>query len=147
VSSVREIRNIYAGFAAATAITFALPAIGSAEEICSLEGKAPAITLVGVPPKGAGANTWGQIVGKTARINPDNHRVVLYACTDQCYVQPWANQPFTKLANDGSFQSGTHLGYTYAALLVDASFVPSSTLPVLPEVGGSIAAKCEKPGR
>jgi hypothetical protein len=129
------------------AIPLVIAGAASAEETNPPRGSAPTITLTTLPVAGAGADSWGQIAGKTTGANPDEQRVVLYALTDQWYVQPLIAQPFTKIAKDGSFQSGTHLGGTYAALLVDRSFVPPPTLAALPPVGDGVIAEVQAPAR
>lgn len=100
--------------------------------------RAMTIEITTVPPSGSGAQSWGKIGGKTAGADPSEHRVVIYARTNQWYVQPWVADPFTSLRKDGTFQSGTHLGLEYAVLLVDHSFVPQPTLGDLPGVGPGI---------
>lgn len=60
-------------------------------------------------------------------------RIVLYARSESTwYVQPLANQPFTRIAADGSWRSSTHPGLEYAALLVGPDFHPPARTDKLP---------------
>jgi hypothetical protein len=54
-------------------------------------------------------------------------QVVLYAKTDQWYVQPFTDAPFTKIADDGTWANGTHPWSRIVALLVDESYRPTNT--------------------
>jgi hypothetical protein len=103
-------------------------------------GPVPSVELTLVPPPGGGSDSWGTIAGKTTGANPAEHRIVIYAGTDYWYVQPLANNTFTKLKEDGSFKTEIHLGCKYAALLVDGSFVPQPKQPGLPGIGRGVLA-------
>jgi hypothetical protein len=99
------------------------------------------IRITSAPPPGSGPDSWGIIAGTTTGANPAEQRVVIYTRTNQWYVQPWIAAPYTDLHRDGSFRTGTHLGYEYAAILIeDRSFVPPATLNELPGIGGAVRA-------
>jgi hypothetical protein len=133
---------------AVAGLLFSVSAVGLAQNTKPPpQGTVPTITITTVPPDGAGPQSWGQIAGKTTGANPDEHQVVLYVLTNQWYVQPWVDKPITKLGKGGTFQSGTHLGHTYAALLVDHTFKPPATLTALPPLGGSIIAEVQVPAQ
>jgi hypothetical protein len=68
-----------------------------------------------------GASTRGTISGSVTGA-PAGARVVLYAFTDQWYVQPTTGEALTPIRN-GTWTSPTHLGRKYAALLVGPQFV------------------------
>lgn len=114
----------------------------------SLAGKVqdlirPTIRITIVPPHGGGADTWGRMAGVVKGItNPEQYRVVVYAITDQWYVQPWTVSPFTKISKNGKWKTGTHLGWEYCALLVKPGYSPESVRSCYdePEVGGEILA-------
>jgi len=67
-------------------------------------------------------------------------RIVLYAKAGHWWVQPMTVQPFTPIRPDGTWETPTHLGTEYGALLVDEHFQPPDTAESLPKVGGSVAA-------
>jgi hypothetical protein len=56
--------------------------------------------------------------------NPRELRVVIYAYTDKWYVEPREAEPFTAIDSDGRWETETHLGTRYAALLVKLTFAP-----------------------
>jgi len=71
---------------------------------------------------------------------PRDYAVVIYAFAGgQWFVQPYDYQPKTAI-NNGRFQTVTHGGSAYAALLVRASFDPDKTMQALPSEGGDIIA-------
>ena len=98
-----------------------------------------AVHITNVPPSGAGENSAGTISGTAAGPNVDNLKVVVYAITDQSYVQPWADAPYTNISGK-KWSTGTHLGWHYAALLVRPSYKPPSITDGVPSVGGDILA-------
>lgn len=103
------------------------------------------ITITEVPPRDPGGpGTHGTIAGM-ATGNPDDCVVVLYVRTDQWYVQPTADNPQTPI-RDGRWQSGTHLGREYAALLVKKSYQPHPIVNSLPPLGGDVIAEDTKKG-
>jgi signal transduction histidine kinase len=55
-------------------------------------------------------------------------------------VQPFTDQPFTKIEANSKWQNSTHLGTEYAALLVEPGYVPPNETSVLPNKGGAISA-------
>ena len=108
----------------------------------------PSIQFTLVPVSGGGPDSKGNIAGKVVNCaNPQNYRIVLYAQTDMWYVQPLTDKPFTKIGKDGKWKSGTHLGVTYAALLVQPSFTPKDKTDALPKVGGSVLAVATTPAK
>jgi hypothetical protein len=91
-----------------------------------------------------GPDKTGSIAG-TVRTTCGNCMVVLYAHGDVWYVQPWANQPFTKISN-GKWSNQTHLGAEYAALLVKPGFQAPTQTGVLPS-GANVLATTTERGR
>ena len=98
----------------------------------------PAIEFGQVPPAAeGGAERLGTIEGRVAGARP-GQRIVLYARSGDWYVQPFTNEPFTQIRADSTWTSSTHLGTEYAALLVDAAYVPPARTPALPGIGGGV---------
>jgi hypothetical protein len=83
--------------------------------------------------------------------------VVIYAGTNQWYVQPLLTAPLTRIRGTLKWSNKTHLGEAYAALLVREAYLPPDTLPfpewpsylvpapagpsrLLPPLGGDVIA-------
>ncbi|HWC77454.1 MAG TPA: hypothetical protein VG778_08325, partial [Blastocatellia bacterium] len=75
----------------------------------------------------------GRVVGA-----PPGHRIVLFARSGAWYVQPFADQPFTEIKPDSTFSNSTHLGTEFAALVVEAGYLPPASSYVLPTPGEGV---------
>ena len=64
----------------------------------------------------------------------------MYARSGAWYVQPFVDRPFTTIQVDSTWESSTHLGTEYAALLVDPDYSPPATMDALPSTGGGVLA-------
>ena len=71
---------------------------------------------------------------------------MLFARSGMWWVQPLANNPFTPIQKDSTWNGSTHPGTAYAALLVDPDYRPPSTVNVLPQKGGPIQAVAQAEG-
>jgi hypothetical protein len=91
---------------------------------------ASSIRITQIPPydTGDGGTKQSPIAGVVASSTP-GQRVVLYACTNACYVQPLIAAPFTEIQQDGTWSNWTHTGEVYMALLVERNFEPQPTVP------------------
>src|SRR5262245_29599871 len=67
-------------------------------------------------------------------------QIVLFARSGDWYVQPFTDQPFTKIQPDSTWRNSTHLGTQYAALLVEPDYHPPARTDVLPTQGGGVVA-------
>lgn len=86
---------------------------------------APVISISDVPSQGQGPDSRGVIAGTVSGIKePSRYRIAVYALTDRWYIQPTRDESLTLIGNDGTWATDTHLGTSYAALLVDKTFVP-----------------------
>ena len=92
------------------------------------------------PEPALGGRTELAPIGGTVKGARPGQQIVIYAKTDQWYVQPLMRRPFTAIAPDGQWQASIHLGLEYAALLVNPGFTPPLKMPALPLVGGDIVA-------
>lgn len=111
-------------------------------EASSVTSNGPAIRITEVPtydPVGGPVALEG-IAGDVSGVDPKNFRIVLYAFTDNWYVQPYVMAPFTEIDPDGKWRTQSHLGSRYAALLVKPTFHPRSIAPSLPGVGDDVVA-------
>lgn len=115
-----------------------------AEVTGSLE---PSIQITVVPPKGGGPDRMATIAGKAGGFNPNECKVVIFTRTNTWYVQPYANAPYTSIDSRGEWQTQTHLGDEYAALLVKPSYRPPATTDSLPPVGGDVLAATSVPAK
>lgn len=109
----------------------------------------PSIQITDVPPRGGGPDRMATIAGKVSGVNSNEFKVVIFSRTNTWYVQPYANAPYTSIDALGKWETQTHLGDEYAALLVKPSYKPPATTDTLPPEGGlvlaviSVAAKSE----
>jgi hypothetical protein len=100
----------------------------------------PRIEFTRIPEAGHGSpDRFESIGGRVVGAGPDE-RLVLYALSGVWWVQPIAENRFTAIQKDSSWNNQTHPGTVYAALLVDARYEPPLKLNTLPPKGGSILA-------
>ena len=98
----------------------------------------PSIQFTTVPPAAVGGSErMSRIAGRVTGAWR-GHRLVLYARSGVWWVQPMTVQPFTAVQANGTWETTTHLGSEYAALLVDEAFRPPDTTESLPKAGGPV---------
>ncbi|MBC8167580.1 MAG: hypothetical protein H7Y20_17140, partial [Bryobacteraceae bacterium] len=78
----------------------------------------PRIEFTSLPPAGDGspehmASIRGRVIGAE-----NGHRIVLFARSGVWWVQPTAENPFTAIKADSTWNASTHPGSAYAALVV-----------------------------
>jgi hypothetical protein len=101
---------------------------------------APVIEFTKIPPADEGGpDKVDTIEGRVSGARPAQ-KIVLYAKSGSWWVQPYANQPLTEIRPDDTWQSSTHLGTEYAALLVDAEYRPPVRMDLLPPAGEGVIA-------
>ena len=106
------------------------------------ETRQPTIEFAQLPPSEArgGPDHLDSISGQVVNGRP-GAQIVLYARSEgDWWVQPFRNRAFTKLDSNGKWDTVTHRGSDYAALLVTTGFQPGARVPELPSPGGSILA-------
>jgi signal transduction histidine kinase len=96
----------------------------------------PLIEFTNVPLAAAGnSDKLTTIEGRVSGAEP-GQEIVLYANSgDRWWVQPFRDQPFTRIDPDATWTNLTHPGTEYAALLVGPTFHPSPTTDSLPTQG------------
>ncbi len=100
----------------------------------------PSMTFTRIPPAAQGGRERvDTISGRVSGARP-GQRIVVYAKSGPWWIQPWPEQPFIQIKPDSTWDTQTHLGYEYAALLVNADYHPAPTIDVAPTVGGSVVA-------
>lgn len=100
-----------------------------------------------VPPaEEGGPDKIDTIEGRVAGAHPGQH-IVLFAWSGRWWVQPLADQPFTKIESDSRWSNSTHLGTEYAALLVEPGYRPPVNMDALPSTGGGVVAVASVKGQ
>lgn len=98
------------------------------------------IAFTKIPPAAQGGRErLDTISGRVSGARP-GQRIVVYAKSGPWWVQPWPDHPFIPIQSDSTWSTQTHLGYEYAALLVDPDYHPAPTIDVAPTMGGSVVA-------
>lgn len=96
----------------------------------------PVVEFTSVPMAGAdNPEEMNTIRGRVIGAAP-GQQIVLYARAQTAWwVQPFADQPFTKIQADSKWSNSTHPGSAYAALLVGPDFEAPQRADVLPTQG------------
>jgi len=110
------------------------------------DDKAPSITITSVPTDPPGESMASDpIKGTVTGADPKEHKIVIYARGgDKWWVQPTIASPITDIGSDGKWESETHGGSEFAALLVKASYKPEATLGTIPQIGGDVLDVAKK---
>jgi hypothetical protein len=115
---------------------------------CSFNRSAtsPSIKFITIPPSDEGGP--GEVAPIKGRVTSAGagQKIVLYAHSGIWWIQPKANAPFTDIAPDLTWENSTHLGFEYAALLIEPGFQPPAKLNELPVPGNGIVAVAVVPG-
>jgi hypothetical protein len=100
----------------------------------------PTIEFTKIPPAAQGGRERvDTIAGRVSGSRP-GQQIVVYARSGPWWVQPWPDKPFIPIQGDATWGTSTHLGFEYAAMLVDPGYHPPPTMDVAPTQGGSVAA-------
>jgi len=98
-------------------------------------GGQPAVFL---SPPAVGAS---RLYGLACNVDTSKIKVVIYALTNQWYVQPFVDAPFTNIANDGSWTSSTFPWDVLVVLLVDpTNYIPAATSITNPALDPNVIA-------
>src|SRR5215470_16290623 len=100
----------------------------------------PSIEFTKIPPAAQGGRERvDNIAGRVVGARP-GQAIVVYARSGPWWVQPWPDQAHVSIQSDSTWSTPTHLGFEYAAMLVDAGYQPPPTMDVAPTLGGTVAA-------
>ena len=100
----------------------------------------PTIQFTKIPPAAQGGRERvDTITGRVTGAHP-GQQIVIYARSGPWWVQPWPDTPFIPIQADSTWGTSTHLGFEYAAMLVDPGYHPPPTMDVAPTQGGSVVA-------
>ncbi|MGA8609305.1 MAG: hypothetical protein WB616_20690 [Candidatus Sulfotelmatobacter sp.] len=100
----------------------------------------PHIEFIKIPPNAQGGRERVDTVsGRVTGARP-GQQIVVYARSGPWWVQPWPEQSLIPIQADSTWSTTTHLGFEYAALLVEPGYHPPATMDVAPTQGGSVVA-------
>jgi signal transduction histidine kinase len=98
----------------------------------------PDIDFSKVPPAAQGGRERvGTIAGRVTGARA-GEQIVIYAKSGPWWVQPWPDQAFIPIHADSTWRTTTHLGYQYAALLVEPGYHPPPTMDEAATQGGAV---------
>jgi hypothetical protein len=98
----------------------------------------PVIEFTKIPPAAQGGRErTDTISGRVTGFRP-GQKIVVFAKSGPWWVQPWPDQALLPIQPDGTWSTSTHLGFQYAALLVDPSYHPPSTMDLDPSQTNSV---------
>jgi hypothetical protein len=103
-------------------------------------GTGPTIEFTKIPPAAQGGRERVDTISGSVKGAKPGQRIVVYALSGPWWVQPWPEKPYIPIQNDSTWGTETHLGYQYAAMLVDPSYQPPPTLDAAPIAGGPVIA-------
>jgi hypothetical protein len=99
----------------------------------------PSIEFTHIPPAAQGGRERVDTISGRVRNARPKQQIVIYAHSGQWWVQPWSDHPFIPIKADSTWSTETHLGFEYAALLVEPDYYPQPEMDVAPTQGGSVA--------
>ena len=99
----------------------------------------PTIEFTKIPPAAQGGRERVDVIAGRVRNARPGQQIVIYAHSGQWWVQPWPEHPFIPIKADSTWSTETHLGFDYAALLVEPDYHPLPEIDVVPTRGGSVA--------
>jgi hypothetical protein len=99
----------------------------------------PSIEFTKIPPAAQGGRERVDTISGRVRNARPGQQVVIYARSGPWWVQPWPDHALTPVQANSTWSIETHLGWEYAALLVDPGYRPPPTMDVAPTQGGPVA--------
>ena len=99
----------------------------------------PSIIFTKIPPAAQGGRERVDTISGRVKNARPKQQIVIYAHSGQWWVQPWPDHPFIPIKADSTWSTETHLGFEYAALLVEPDYHALPTTDVAPTPGGSVA--------
>jgi hypothetical protein len=106
----------------------------------------PAIQIDHPTRYGGGPDDWDSMSGTALAPPGFSAKVILYAETNQLYIQPWPGAS-VGIDPNGKWASKSRRGFYNVALLVLPSHEAPAILRVVPTVGGTILAVHRVPAR
>ncbi len=84
----------------------------------------PSIEFTHIPPAAQGGRERVDTISGRVRNARPKQQIVIYAHSGQSWVQPWPDHPFIPIKADSTWSTETHLGFEYAAFLVEPDYHP-----------------------
>lgn len=100
----------------------------------------PVVEFTKIPPAAQGGRERVDVVSGRVTGAKSGQQIVVYARSGPWWVQPWPDKPFIPIQQDSTWTTPTHLGFEYAAMLVEPTYHPPPTMDVAPTQGGSVLA-------
>jgi hypothetical protein len=100
----------------------------------------PTIEFTKIPPAAQGGRERVDVIAGSVAGARAGQQIVVYARSGPWWVQPWPDKPLVPIQTDSTWSTPTHLGFEYAALLVEPGYHPPATMDVAPTQGGSVVA-------
>jgi hypothetical protein len=100
----------------------------------------PTIEFTKIPPAAQGGRERVDVIAGRVASARAGQQIVVYARSGPWWVQPWPDKPLIPIQADQTWSTPTHLGFEYAALLVEPGYHPPPTMDVAPTQGGSVVA-------
>lgn len=115
-------------------------ALGLAIQSChsQKDNGGPSIEFTKIPPAAQGGRERVDTIAGRVRNASPGQQIVIYAHSGTWWVQPWPDHALIPIQADSTFSTQTHLGFEYAALLVDPEYHPLPTLDLAPTQGGPV---------
>jgi hypothetical protein len=102
------------------------------------------ILFTQVPERNSRNQNKQDVMEGTVSSAKKGQRLVIYSKSGGLWwVQPLVTSPFTPILADGVWRNETHLGASYAVMLVDAGYQPAAVLNQLPANQNGVAAVAE----
>jgi hypothetical protein len=99
----------------------------------------PSIEFTHIPPAAQGGpDRVDTISGRVSNARA-NQQIVIYAHSGPWWLQHDPDHPLIPIQADSTWSTETHLGFEYAALLVDPDYHPLPFVDLAPTQGGSVA--------
>lgn len=99
----------------------------------------PSIEFSKIPPAAQGGRERIETIAGRVSNARAGQQIVIYARSGPWWVQPWPDRPFIQIQKDSTWSTETHLGFEYAALLVDPGYQPPPTMDIAPMRGTGVA--------
>ncbi|HEX4770823.1 MAG TPA: glycoside hydrolase family 16 protein [Bryobacteraceae bacterium] len=117
-------------------LTFCLALIGCHKQSAHTR---PSIEFSHIPPAAEGGRERVDTISGRVRDAKPKQQIVIYAHAGSWWVQPWPDHPFIPIKADSTWSTETHLGFEYAALLVEPGYSPPAVIDATPTQGGYVA--------
>ncbi|HWY71283.1 MAG TPA: hypothetical protein VNX88_21635 [Terriglobales bacterium] len=102
------------------------------------DNTSPSIEFSKIPPAAQGGREKIDTIAGRVRNARPGQQIVIYAHSGPWWVQPWPDKPFIPIHADSTWSTETHLGFDYAALLIEPDYRPPPTMDLAPAQGGSV---------